>query len=42
MVKSKFVNFIEMNNFTPKDFFVSHIVLPENGFFYFVKTVFDG
>ena len=31
-----------MNNFTPEHFFVSHIVCPVNGFFDFVKTVFDG
>ena len=39
MVKTKFVDFFEMNNFT-QHFFVSRIVWPENGFFDFVKYHF--
>ena len=39
---TKFVGLFEMNNFTSQHFFVSRIVCPENGFFNFLKTAFDG
>ena len=42
MVKIKFVDFSNINNFASQHFFRSRIVWAENGFFDFVKTVLDG